>query len=82
MNATQKGETKMKKGYVNFDSKNWGYAGDKQTWANYDGDYLTVKRASKGLISEAYENEMTEFCAKHGIDFSDVKPGQAIKIKI
>jgi hypothetical protein len=70
--------------YVKFNNKNWGYAGDKGTWAAFGKDVggktLTVKRANKGLVSEAYEQELTEFCAPYGIDFGNVRCGQTVKV--
>ena len=58
-------------GFVRFNSRNFGYRGDKGTWARYDASSrkLTICRAAQGLMSEAYETEMREFAAAYGIDF-------------
>lgn len=75
-------------GYVQFDSKNWSYAGDKGSWAKVkvddDGNQVAVvvKRAAKGIISSAYEAEMSEFCAAHGIDWGKVSCGQQVEVEI
>lgn len=68
--------------YVKFENKNWGYAGDKGTWAAFSGKTLKVKRAAKGIISSALEAEMQEFCSQYGIDFSAVKCGQTVSADI
>lgn len=41
------------------------------TWAKFNRatNKLTVNKAARGLISDAYWAEMVEFCASYGIDF-------------
>jgi len=76
------------KNFVEFEKKDWSFAGDKGTWAKVkvdeDGNQiaLIVKRAAKGTISEAFENEMTDLCSEHGLDWSDVRCGQQAEVEI
>ena len=78
-----KGEGKMDwttngSGYVNFNNKDWGFAGDKKTWAKLENGKATVKRASKGIISSAFDSEMESFCSDYGIDWASVGCGQTV----
>jgi len=52
-----------KAGFVEFVSRNWGYKGDKGTWVKIEeleegGHAVTVKYASKGIVSSAYTDEI------------------------
>ena len=68
--------------YIDFKHRDWGYRGDKQTWARREDDgSITVQRSPKGIISEAYTQEMKEFCAKYGFDFSSLKPGDKVTLR-
>ena len=79
------GERKMKEwtvngsGFVNMDSRDWGYVGDKGTWAKLVDGKATVKRAAKGTVSSAYEAEMAEFCENHGIGWDKVGCGETAR---
>ena len=67
--------------YLDFKSRNWGYAGDKKTWVKDNGDgTITVKRAAKGTISKPYLEELKTFCAQYGYDFSQLKSGESITL--
>lgn len=72
--------------YVNFKSKNWSYKGDKGSWASIDvvndQKVVTVKRAHKGTISSAYEQELSEFCTQHGIDWRKVGCGDTVSVVV
>lgn len=77
----------MKTGYVNFKNRDFGYKGDKGTWAmidgsNVDGYTLTVKKADKGIISSAYASEISEYAEQNGIDFAALKCGEKATVKI
>lgn len=63
-------------GYVQFKSRNWSYRGDKGTWArvNKDGS-VTVKRASYGIISGDYTEELRSYCESVGINFDTIPSG-------
>lgn len=64
-------------GFVQFHSREFGWRGDKGTWARYDASsrQLTICRAAQGLMSEAYEAEMRKFAAAYGIDFAAMSCG-------
>ena len=66
-------------GYICFKSRNWGYRGDRGTWArlNKDGS-ITLKISANGLLSDAYTNELRDFCAQHGQDFDSIGFGNSI----
>jgi hypothetical protein len=73
--------------WVNFENRNWSFAGDKQTWARIDTDdsgvkTLTVQRANRGTISSAYEAEMASYCSKHGLDFGALGCGCRMSTEI
>lgn len=65
--------------YINMASRNWSYAGDKGTWVrrNDDGTY-TVKKALRGIMTDAYTAELREFCAQYGQDFDAIRCGESI----
>jgi len=65
-----------KAGFITFKSKNWGYKGDKGTWARVKGNQLTINRAAAGIMSSAYTQEITDFCEQFGINFGEIKPGE------
>lgn len=54
------------KGFVVFNSRNWSYAGDKNTWARVDNDKLTVN-IGKGIISSGYMEELETFLAPYNL---------------
>ena len=63
-------------GYVKFESRNWSYRGDKGTWARVNNNgSITVKRASYGIISGAYIEELRAFCGSVGINFDTIPSG-------
>lgn len=65
--------------YINMESRNWNYAGDKGTWARRNDDgTITVKLAAKGTVSRAYCEELREFCAQYGQDFDSIRCGESI----
>jgi hypothetical protein len=68
----------MKTGYVHFENRNFGYAGDRGTWARVNDDgSVTIKRAAKGLISSAYEEEISAFAEDCGINWDAIGCGMA-----
>ena len=69
-------------GFVTFSSRNWGYAGDKGTWAKLENDKITVKKAARGTISRAYEAELCNFCTQFGQNFDAIPCGSAITFAI
>jgi hypothetical protein len=75
-------------GFVKFQSKNWGFKGDKGTFAKVtrnDDDQIiaiTIKVAAKGMISSEYTKEISVFCDKLGIDFSSIPCGQSKTVEI
>ena len=54
------------KGFVVFESRNWNYNGDKNTWARVDGDKMTVN-IGKGYMSSEYIEEMEAFIAPYNL---------------
>ena len=72
----------LKQGYQAIENKDWGFAGDKSTWAKLDGNILSVKKAQKGIISSAYAEAMQEFCSNFCIDFSAMKCGEVVKVTL
>lgn len=76
----------MELGYVKFVARDWGYAGDRGSWAYIDAVggvvMITVKRADKGIISRKYEAELSQFCREHGIDWNAIPcGGQTVAVK-
>lgn len=57
------------KGFVVFESRNWNYNGDKNTWARVDGDKLTVN-IGKGYMSSEYIEEMEAFLAPYNLNIT------------
>lgn len=57
------------KGFVVFESRNWNYNGDKNTWARVDGDKLTVN-IGKGYMSSEYIEEMETFLAPYNLNIT------------
>lgn len=72
----------MKNGYVKFAKKNWSSNGDKGTWAKVEDSQLTVKRSSRGALTWDYIDEITAFCAEHGINFEDIPAGESVTVDI
>lgn len=65
--------------FIKFSSRNWGYAGDKQTWAKTNDDNtITVKKAARGIISSEYTEELRAFCTKYGQDFDAIRFGESL----
>lgn len=65
--------------FIKFSSRNWGYAGDKQTWAKANDDNtITIKKAARGIISSEYTEELRAFCAKYGQDFDAIRCGESL----
>lgn len=57
------------KGFVVFESRNWNYNGDKNTWARVDGDKLTVN-IGRGYMSSEYLEELEAFVAPFGLNIT------------
>lgn len=57
------------KGFVVFNSRNWNYNGDKNTWARVDGDKLTVS-IGRGYMSSEYMEELEAFVAPFGLNIT------------
>jgi len=57
------------KGFVEFETRQWDWNGDRNTWARYDANTrkLTVQLAGKGNISPDFEAEFRAFCESYGI---------------
>ena len=65
--------------FIKFSSRNWGYAGDKQTWAKHNDDNtITVKKGSRSIISSEYTEELRAICAKYGQDFDAIRFGESL----
>lgn len=74
-------------GFVNFNSRNWNYKGDKGSWAKIEKDKdgnekMIVSKAAKGIISDKYNQEMADFCNEFGIDFSGMSCGEKVEISL
>lgn len=69
-------------GFVVFENRDFGYRGDKGTWAKVHGGKVLVCKASSGMISRAYEAEIADFCEKLGIDFSAIRCGDRATAEI
>ena len=54
------------KGYVVFESRNWNYNGDRNTWARVDDDKLTVN-IGRGFLSSGYLEELETFLAPYNL---------------
>lgn len=65
--------------FIQFTSKNWGYTGDKYTWARQNDDStITIKKAARGTISTEYAEELRAFCKKYGQDFDAIRFGESL----
>ncbi len=70
-------------GYVEFEKRNWGYKGDRGTWARVnDNNTLTIKIAANGTISSKYIDELGVFCHQFDIDFDKMGCGDSITIDL
>lgn len=66
-------------GFIIFAARNWGYRGDRGTWARVEADgSITVQRAQRGIVSAPYTAELEKFCAAYGKDFGAMHSGQRI----
>lgn len=66
-------------GFVVFAARNWGYRGDRGTWARVEADgSITVQRAQRGIVSSGYTAELEKFCAAYGQDFLALRSGDRI----
>lgn len=54
------------KGFVVFESRNWNYNGDKNTWARVNDDKLTVN-IGRGYMSSGYLEELETFLAPYNL---------------
>ena len=54
------------KGFVVFESRNWNYNGDKNTWARVNDDKLTVN-IGRGYMSSEYLEELETFLAPYNL---------------
>ena len=70
------------KGFVRFSKRNFGYAGDKASYAKVENGKLIVARAKKGMMSSDYEDEIREFCESYGIDWDSVGCGDRVSVEI
>lgn len=73
--------------YINFEKRNWGYKGDKGTWAatkiDEEGNkILIINKAKNGITSSGYLEEISFFAAKYGIDFNLMSCGERIEKQI
>lgn len=69
-------------GFIEFQNRNKGFKGDRDTWARISGNQLTIFRAKRGLMSGNYYNEMCLFCSEYGIDFDSIDCGEKRTIEI
>lgn len=69
-------------GFVIFENRDFGFRGDKGTWAKINGKKITVCKASSGTISREYETEISDFCEKLGLDFSAIRFGDRVTVEI
>ena len=69
-------------GFVVFENRDFGFRGDKGTWAKMNGKKITVCKASSGTISREYETEISDFCEKLGLDFSAIRCGDRVTVEI
>ena len=69
-------------GFVSFQHRDFSKRGDKGTWARLEEDgSITLQKAARGLISDAYEAELREFCASFGADFDAIRCGERVSMK-
>lgn len=70
--------------FVKFANRDWGYRGDKGTWAAIDTDKneFVVQRAARGIISDDYNAEIADWCAERGINWDAIPCGGRIRSEI
>jgi len=70
--------------YIKFNNRNWSYAGDKGSWVSQDekNNTITINKARRGIISDAYISELNEYLDQYGVDFSSMSCGERKTIKI
>lgn len=63
--------------FVIFKNRDFGRRGDKGTWARFDSTTatLTINKAAHGLISDAFTQELRDFCDSYGINFDAMPCG-------
>ncbi len=70
-------------GFIEFPGRDWNLRGDKSTWARYDAKTrkLTINQG-RGTMSDAYANELGEFCERFGIDFWGLTSGERVTVTV
>lgn len=77
--ATKPAIKTNEQGFIIFAARNWGYRGDRSTWARVEKDgSITVQRAQRGIISSGYTAELEKFCTAFGQDFLALGSGDRI----
>ena len=69
-------ETKINdKGFIIFKNRNNRFNGDKNSWARLNDDGTITVCMGKGIMSDEYMEELSEFCSSHGGSFKDLHTG-------
>lgn len=69
-------------GFVNFKNRNMGFKGDRGSWAKLTKDKVVVCRSKNGIVSDAYDDELREFCSNYGIEWDTIRCGDKIEKEI
>lgn len=71
-------------GFVRFENRNWRRGADRSTWARFDRAtrQLTVHRADRGIITDAYREELYAFCGDLGVRFGEIFHGQSVTVYV
>lgn len=72
-------ETKINdKGFIIFKNRNYRFNGDRNSWARLNDDGTITVCMGKGIMSDEYMEELSEFCSSHGGSFKDLHTGGRI----
>jgi hypothetical protein len=80
MSSAQQKESKMD--FVNFNSRNWSFKGDRGSWIGRKNGKLVVKKAAKGIVSSEYAEELRVFCKDNGIDWDAIPCGGSATVEM
>lgn len=67
-------------GFVMFQHRNFRFNGDRNAWARVEKNGTITVCMGRGIMSDEYMAELSDFCAAHGRNFSDLHTGCRITL--
>ena len=68
------------KGFIIFKNRNFRFNGDRSSWARLNDDGTITVCMGKGVMTDEYMEELSDFCAAYGGDFRDLHIGCRITL--